>query len=246
MDYFNGCSIGKASALNEERRLQNQEKRQDKLDAIGGTFEEKDKFEKDLVHYFDNNKMQDAFHYIVKEEVVTYFLDACKFLNCRLSKYYCTCETRDDKRHRHMVIWIPNPTNVKKPSQKLSRMLSVVMRKNNATKGEHKRVSFGIKIKSRVHLLNVVLYIQTANTQGQHSGKVKECAHFDHRMQTIFPDRRTLQIYKEDELDFFLPEFAKERRESWQKKKKDQKLDENVEDFKKKNELEKCNEMVDD
>jgi hypothetical protein len=190
MTYYNGCPYKKAKELNEERKFQNEDKRQDQLDSIGETQEERHKFLQDLVNYFDNNKMKDAYHYIVKEEVVSYFLTACKLLNCKISKYHCQCETRDDKPHRHMVVWLPNPTNVKKPSQKLSRMVAVVMKKNNMTQGNQKRMTFGIRIKSRAHLLNVVLYIQTSKTNGHHSGTLKDCTHFGHRIPTVIPDKK--------------------------------------------------------
>jgi hypothetical protein len=244
MAYYNGCSFGKARELNEERRMQNQERRQEKLDAIGGTLEEQEKFKQDLVHYFNDNKMKDAFHYIVKEEFMSHFLDACLLLKCKMSKYHCKCETLDDKLHRHLIVFLPNPTNVKKPSQKLARMLSVVMSKKNVTMGENRRVSFGIKIKSRVHLLNVVLYIQTERTQGQHSGMLKKCLHFGHWTKTVIPDRQTLQIFREDELDVLLPEFAKERREYWLKYKKNSKVEKMMEEFKNQNQAEKFNEMI--
>jgi hypothetical protein len=102
-------------------------------------------------------------------------------------------------------------------------MLAIVMKKKNVVLSDNKRVTFGIKIKSRVHLLNVVLYIQTARTKGQHTGSLKDCTHFGHRRPTVIPDRRTLQIFREDELDILLPEYARERREAWQKKKKGKK-----------------------
>jgi hypothetical protein len=246
MTYYNGCPYKKAKELNEERKFQNEDKRQDQLDSIGGTQEERHKFLQDLVNYFDNNKMKDAYHYIVNEEVVSSFLTACKLLNCKISKYHCQCETRDDKPHRHMVVWLPNPTNVKKPSQKLSRMVAVVMKKNNMTQGNQKRMTFGIRIKSRAHLLNVVLYIQTSKTNGHHSGTLKDCTHFGHRIPTVIPDKQTLQIFKEEELDILLPEFARERREAWQKKKKDKKWNQAIEQEKSKNKMEQFNELEED
>jgi len=218
------------------------EKRQQRkilsLDAIG-TREERQKFVETLKWMF-YEKADDAYHYFIYNQYNKPFLYTCKLLGLKTSGFSCQCHTENERAHRHYIVWIPNPRKVKHPTAQLSQKLKQVMAATKMTRSlADRHCVYGKKIKSRAHLLNTVLYIMTAYTKGRHGGRVVNCKHFGHFEENwVIPDRETMNIFKSDEIDIELPEYAKERKAEWDKYKTDknykvtQKDDSEMEDSK--------------
>jgi hypothetical protein len=212
MATYNGYSKEACRLMNDARKMKREEKRQHLLDSMGGSLQDREVFVDTLAKYFYERR-EPAYHYFIHADINEEFLRACQQLNCKLSKYHCLCETEAGKLHRHYVVWLPNPKNVKKPTQMLTRKLEVILFSKGIQK---KRAIIGKLIKNRVHLVHTILYIMTQKT-GKHIGNVKACMHFGHQEPTVMPDREVQQIFKEECLDKRIPEYAKERKEEWQK-----------------------------
>jgi len=236
--------LEKFRKMDKFKMEQRKKKRLSDLEAIG-TREERQEFVETLKGLF-YEKADNAYHYFIYDQYNKPFLYTCKQLGLKISRYMCQCHTEKERSHRHYILWIPNPRNVKQPTAILSLKMSKVMTNFKIARSEgDKRCIYGKKIKSRAHLLNTVLYIMTANTRGRHGGKVVDCKHFGHFKKTVIPDRETLNIFRREEVDFELPEYAEERRTEWENYKKEKNFLDHEEEYQKSDDAELFEEIRD-
>jgi hypothetical protein len=199
------------------RKAESEAKIDSMLESIG-TEEQRKFFIQDLKNLF-YNESANAYHYFVPEAYDEAFLITVEDLKLILSKFSCRCRTKKERPHRHYILWIPNPNNSKTPAARVSIKMNRVMKSMGIKRNKQdRRCIYGKRIKSRSHLVNTVLYIQTVKTKGRHGGGVVDCNHNDQGCRVVvIPNRKCLYVFRRQEVDMDISEYKNERNEEWLK-----------------------------
>jgi len=197
------------------------------LEAIG-TKEERERWIERFKEYF-YEKAENAYHYILNTRYDIPFMVTCKKLKLQISGFWCNCLTENRVSHQHYIVWIPNPRNVKHPQSIVSHKMSQVMYSMKISRApEDHTCLYGQKIQSRAKLLNLVLFVMTADIKGWHKGALVDCKHSG--PQTLIPDEATINKFLREEVNVAITDYEKERTTEWEQYKEETDPD-NVEEF---------------
>lgn len=151
-------------------------------------------------------------------------------LMCAISKrstkiqplpFECDCNTNEGgEEHCHLILHysfecheLLSQSKILRAKENLRKAVNKIL---NEEKQRGQRCMYQKTINSPVHLINTVLYIQTKQTKGYHTGRLKECGHFNHSYQDLkFENKTDCKFFKETFLYRYIPCFKEEQLKEW-------------------------------
>ena len=163
--------------------------------------------------YWDKQQFKENYwlHYIVDkvsdyDNVIKVIKEFCDVLDIQ-----CECQSLLSKPHYHLIAISKDGSD---PQRKIKNRLYYLrkhyMSEDSKPKG---RTYYSRQLKTRVHLVNTVMYIQTKNVKGFADGKLKTSVHFNHCIPYVLLDKQERKMFT---VNYLPPSYDEESFEEWE------------------------------
>lgn len=139
------------------------------------------------------------FHVIMPKRYVQQVTDVLAHYEYTFLPFSCRCKAEDEAgSHEHHIVGRERPQG--------RNTFSMACRQTFGTTGGRRRY-YMKKIDNPCHLLATILYIQTCNTSGIHTGKRSKCTHTAHTFTEIVFNNNEEKREASDQLRAAIPEY---------------------------------------
>ena len=132
---------------------------------------------------------------------------------CHITEFKCECKGKFSDPHVHMIAISRDNKN---PQMRINNRFTYLRRAYGTPvrqSNKSKRTFYSRVINTRVHLVNCILYIQTANVKGMANGSLKASFHYNHTFRYTLRDARHRKLFVRDYLP---PQYDDEASTEWE------------------------------
>jgi hypothetical protein len=159
-----------------------------------------------LDHFWNGHqKYKIWIHAIIPESTWDAYLTVLNKFDVKTFGVSCKCHTNVDGEPHYHLLWAADKDFKNAICCRLRRLKLEQMKV---------RRCYQRTITSKVHLINTILYIQTEETKGWHTGTLEDCHHYEHENNRIFHTIKD-QRMRRAEYNMHNIEYREQHKKEW-------------------------------